>query len=118
MLDTHTIRSLFMGGATLGAKGIALIAGVVLAQWLAFGDVQADHERRITRNEQEIQEISRRVYQSYQRNGTLWKRSQCVEMKRDAIPIPPGECDHIFDEIDKEMKDGQRNTTALDYPRW
>lgn len=87
--------------AKQGAKGLALVALFMLAQWQFFGAELADHERR-------IQALETRVMTSYHNNGTLWLRNQCVEMRTNETPIPPGACDEVFRQIEEETNGKQR----------
>lgn len=105
MLDAHTIRAMFLGGTKLGAKGVALIAGVVFAQWLAFGDVQADHTAQLADHETRIRAVETRNDArdlEYSRDRAAWLWRECLDLYRAGHPIPKhmaAECAAVYREL-------------------
>lgn len=99
------VISMFQGvrNHTPGLQGIiqaALIVGAIYA--LIGRDVDALAAQVAVQGEK-IELLERRVLGSYERNGGMYARRQCLAMKRENVPIFPGECDHVFAEIESKI---------------
>lgn len=93
----HGIR-----GHLPGMSGYIQSVLIVLAIHILVGRDIDSLTDVVKRQGERIELLEQRVYGSYERNGTMYKRRLCLAMRREKVPIMPGECDDIFEPLTTE----------------